>query len=85
MASIIKRERKNKEPAWQVQIRLPNCKSVMKTFDTEETPSLADRFARLGASLRKANGQLANAVAKLRLGRSHGAGREPEQSQELHR
>lgn len=55
MATIIERPRVNRPSAWQVQIRLPGCKTVTQSFDTKEE---AQSFASLGeAKIRRLSGR----------------------------
>lgn len=59
MATILKRERKSGEPAWQAQIRIPGQRPILRTFDSEEQAKAfcksAERQARESLLIRKSD------------------------------
>jgi len=58
MATILERPRKNKTPAWQVQIRIPGHSPVSQSFETRE---LAEEFANATETrMRKSRGRRAS-------------------------
>jgi len=55
MATIIERPRVNRPSSWQVQIRIPGCKAVSRSFETEAE---ARDFASVGeAKIRRLSGR----------------------------
>lgn len=61
MATIVERKRVNRPSAWQVQIRIPGCKAVSRSFESEKE---AKDFAELGeANVRRSAGRKAGRPA----------------------